>query len=223
MEKVTPEDCYRQWHKEVQRKRGINVKPVKNFNNAKKKSYWSSFEAFANLCNRNNGQVNYKLYITALVEHHGGYFDPSILPSRKSIKIYKSFIKEQEMSSSPEYIKNAIFTSLKFVISYCTKNNIDTLDQYLSEDLHLIPTPLRHHNAGSVSLYFLACIKNYDMILASYTAGIAGDYIPDFKESYPLYRVRVLNTNLKEVTNLANNLEKILNLMIEKVKKGEQK
>lgn len=213
---ISPEECYAYWHKEYHRFEGKNVRVVKNFAKAKEREYWSCFEQFAQMVNRNMGKINYKIFITALADQYGGYYNPCNLTKRRSIKIYRAYVKEREINSSGKAMKEHIMRSLKFIAIFCAENNIKTFNEYLCHDMYMIPSVLKHLNAGSVSVYFLACIPDFDLMLDSYPIDVVQDFAEDIKENFSVYRIKVIHMNDKLVTTIINRHEHLFNEIIEK-------
>lgn len=212
MNEINAEQIYNLFHKETNLVKGRPVKSVVNFENAKSASHWPFFVRCADFINRNSGQVDYKIYIRALAKYFNGWFDPKLLGSQQSIKIYKNYLNQIEDEKNPEFIKGSIISSTKFVIEYCQQHNIICLDDYLNEDNLLIPTVIKHLNAGSISFYFLACIKNFNIIFESYPSDCKKDYFPNFVEKYSLFRTRIVaNPELLKISqNIGGTIEKIL-------------
>jgi hypothetical protein len=213
---VTPEECYAHWHREYHRFEGINVRTVKNFTKAKDREYWSCFEQFAQMVNRNNGKINYRLYITALADQYGGYFHPSHLNKRRSLKIYKSYVKEKQVSNSEETIKKSIWSSLKFMINFCADEKINSFDDYVRHDMYKVPTLLKHLDAGSISPYMLACIPNFDQVFKSYPVDVVQEFGQDFVDNYSVYRHKILHIGDNLIKILINNNEREFDRLIKR-------
>ena len=201
---VTPEECYAYWHKQYHKYEGKIVRGVKNFNKVHQRAYWCYFEQFANLVNRNAGHLNYKLFITALADQYEGYYHPSVLMKRRSIRIYNSYIKEIEFKSTDEDIKNQLVLSLRYIIDFCKERKITKFDDYLFHDRKMIPSILKHLCAGSVSPYFLACIPSFDEVIQSYPQDMIDEYLSEFKTNYGVYRLRLVNSEHNMVKKFVN-------------------
>jgi len=214
---ITAEDIYRIWHKETNLAKGRRVKTVKNFSKAKSKDTWQYFEFCAGFINRNAGHVNEILYIRSLAKYFDGWFDPRFLGTPKVIKIYKDYIKELESHSSKKQIKEAILRSIKTVVQYCKSKELKDLYEYMSDDLYLIPTSLKHLNGGAISVYFLAAVPNILDIFEAYPKDCIDDYIPDFVENYSVYRSRIISKD--ELNKISENLEYIIEKMIKEKQK----
>ena len=211
---ITPEECYAYWHKEYHSFEGKTVRAIKNFSKAKQRDYWGDFELFAQMVNRNNGKLNYKIFITALADQFGGYFHPCNLNKRRSLKIYRAYIKEKEANHSNQGIKDNIIRSLRFTIKFCIDNGIDNFYQYITHDMELIPSLLKHLNAGSTSPYFLALVPDLDMMLDSYPADVVSDFGSDLKINYSVYRTKIIHMEDKLIKNLINNFELQFEILI---------
>jgi hypothetical protein len=207
-----PEDVYQVFHQETNLASGRRVRRVKNFSNAQSKPTWVHFIRCADWINRNRGQVDLQLYMKALADYYEGWFDPKALGGIKATRIYKTYIKDMDEQSTPEYMRQSLLRSIKFVANYCKSSELDDLSDYLSEDLNMIPTVLRHYNAKSVSMYFLAAMGDFREYAAAYPKDAVTDYIPDLEDDYPVYRMRILhNPDLKKI---ATNIEQLTNQLI---------
>ena len=211
---TTPEQIYALFHKETNLVKGRAVKAVKNFDKARMKDSWKHFEYCAGFINRNAGHVDVELYIKALARHFEGWFDPNHLGSPKSIKIYREYVDELAKHSSKEEIRMSVLKSIKFVVEYCQDRGIRDIYEYMSEDMYLIPTVLKHLNAGSISMYFIAAVPNSRDVINAYPKDCRDDYIPNFNEEYPVYRMRVLATD--SLDKVCSNMETIVEKMIQK-------
>ncbi len=220
---VTPEECYAYWHKEWNRFEGKTVRTVKNFTNAKNRDYWDYFEQFANLVNRNRGKINYKIFITALADQFGGYYNPCNLTKRRSLKIYRSYIKEKEAKNNVTAVKDNVIRSLKFIVDYCHEKRINTFNEYLQENMYMIPTIIKHLDAGSISVHFLACIPDFDLMLKSYPADVVQEFCTDIKENYSVYRMKIIHMDNDLLTKVINNHEQLFNTLIKKNKERNKK
>ena len=218
MKEVTPEECYACWHREYNLYNGKYVRPIKNFEKAKSKNYWKHFVRFAMLVNRNDGNINHQVYIKALVDQYEGYFPPEHLNTRRSLKIYRSYIKEKQKSTSNNCICNGILDSLDFILSFCVEHDIKTFNEYLQHNMYLIPSILKHLHSGSITKYFLACIPDFDEMLNSYPKDMVDEYATDIKDNYSLYRTKILHINEDTLKNIINNHEHLFNKLIKKRK-----
>lgn len=216
---VTPEECYAFWHKEWNRFENKRVRAVKNFTNAKNRDYWDYFEQFANLVNRNRGKINYKIFITSLADQFGGYYNPCNLTKRRSLKIYRSYIKEKEANNNVTAVKDNVFRSLKFIVDYCQEKEIKNFNDYLCEDMYMIPTILKHLDAGSISAHFLACIPDFDLMLQSYPVDVVQDFGQEIKEKYSVYRMKIIHMDNDLLTKVINKNEQLFNTLIKRNKK----
>jgi hypothetical protein len=174
------------------------VRPVKSFDKAKEKAYWSYFEMFSSMIERNGGQVDGKIFIKALAQHHEGWFDPKVLCKPKSIKIYKEFVHESKNASSRERIREHILRSLKFLVEFCKENDINNLYDYASDGEYMIPSLMKHLKAGSISMYFVACLDWIPERARTYPPDVMKEYIPDFKEQYEVHRIRIITSEAVE-------------------------
>ena len=211
MMEITTEDLYREWHKQINLIKGRHVRPVKNFSKAKSKETWKSFIYCTNFINRNCGQIDYILYIKSLAEYYNGWIDPKFLGNHQSITIYKDFIKKIDLESSTKHIIECLRNSIIFVVKYCRSKGFCDLSEYVSEDIYLISTLIKHLNAGSISIYFLAAIPEFDIIWLNYPIDVRMDYFPNFDKKFKLARIRLVSQ--KELS-VWLKIDKIVNKMI---------
>ncbi len=84
---VTAEQMYNEYHQQIMfYTKGIHPRKIVNFEKIRKKDTWVNFEVFADMVNRNN--LNYELFIEALVNFSKGWFSPTLL-GHKGIRLYK--------------------------------------------------------------------------------------------------------------------------------------
>jgi hypothetical protein len=216
MKQITPNEIYSLFHKETNLAKGVHVRPVKNFEHAHASKDWNYFVSCANLINRNNGHIDPYLYIKALAQYFKGWFNPSFLTSRQSISIYKDYLLTLEQDITPQLINEEISRSIKFIVKFCLENNLSEFCDYLSHDLYLIPTILKHISAGSVSFYALACINNFSILLQSYPPDTIQDYLPNYSERVNLFRSRIIYNKLNY------DVENIINEMLKRLRKEEK-
>lgn len=219
MKKVTPEQCYNVYHIETNLANGRRVRAIKNFDKARKRDDWSYFVSFSQKCNRNAGILNYETFISILAKHYNGWFSPKSLISPKSIKLYKSYIRKQELSTSDESIKANILKSLKYLVKYCKENNFNSFEQYLMEGTYVVPTMAKDLNSGNVSKYLFACVSDMVSILESYPSDIRSEFFTEFIEEFSKLRLRVMSNDDKSIKDLSMNFSTIFKKLINKVKK----
>ena len=189
---MNAQTIYKIWHRETFKAKGVNVKEVKNFEKAQSKPSWEHFENFVTFMDRNNGALDLNLYIEALANKYEGYFNPSILGTQRSIKIYKDYIKQKQIDIENDEVdmRDEILKSIKFIVGFCRERELESFDEYISHDMYLIPSLLKHYNAGSVSPFFLACIDNLNIILTNFAQDAVREYISDFEDWYHRYRIK---------------------------------
>ena len=211
---MTPEEIYALYHRETHKAKGVNVRSIKNFDNAKSKPTWVYFEKCAEFLRKNSGHVDGEIYIKALAKDAEGWFNPKDLGSFKTIKIYKQFLKHNEEKTTPEFIKGEVMRSIKYVVKHCRKKNYTDFSEYLSENMYLIPTVCSHYDSGLISPYFLASLNGFEMLLGSYPIDVVDDYMKTYLEDMNVFRLRVVsNKGLQSVTN---KIENVINKMLKK-------
>jgi len=212
---ITPEEIYSSWHYEINLAKGIsNVRRITNFDNARKKEAWQCFVIAANIINRNDGLIDYRILTKALAWHHKGFFHPKFLTHRSGFKIYREYLAYINEITDPVYIRNSILYSMKFVIEYCKQKEIKSFSEYLEHDKYFIPSIIKHLKSGSISYYFLACIENCNLLFKNYSEDVLYDYAKDFDKQYSLYRLRVVGTLLVE--DLVNKVPAKINSVLNK-------
>lgn len=219
MKEITPEQCYNVYHKETNLVGGRRVRAIKNFDKARERDDWSYFVSFAQKCNRNAGILNYETFISILAKHYKGWFPPKSLVSAKSIKLYKSYIRQQDLSTSDANIKANIMKSLKYLVKYCKESNISSFDQYLMEGTYVVPTMAKDLNSGNVSKYLFACVSDMDSILETYPSDVRSEFFTEFTEEFSKLRLRVMSNDDKSIKDLSMNFCKIFKELINKVNK----
>jgi hypothetical protein len=211
---TSPEELYSLFLIEVNAIKNVHVRRCKNFDKAKQKDDWKFFEGLAGLINRNNGQIDATLYIRGLAKYFNGWFKPEILVTRKAITIYKDYIKNIEDECDPTKIKQNIIDSIRFIIYFCKKHQINCLEDYLSHDLYLIPSVLKHLNAGSISLYFFANVPNIQIYLANYPQDTLNEYFDKYRPKFDVFRMRVVNN--KELKKIMDGVSVIISAGLNK-------
>ena len=217
--KITPEDIYSTWHREVFRVQGKRVRGVKNFANAQAKDNWVYFVRCADMVNRNCGQIDYRIFVQSLAEYYEGWFDPARLIARSSIKIYKTHTAITENRVKEHDVHTSLCKSIDFIATYCVENDLKEFCDYLSEGQHLIPTILKHYYSGSVSINLLASINSFELIVDSYPKDVVSEYIGENKEKMQKARSRILVYD--KTRKIAEKLEDVITALINK-KKEEQ-
>jgi hypothetical protein len=91
----------------------------------------------------------------------------------------------------------------------------------LIHDKDLIPSILKHLNAGSISPYFLALIRDFDQLMDSYPADVVQDFGMDMKRNYSVYRTKVIHMDDKLLVNLINNFEQQFEALIKSNKNNK--
>ena len=214
MKAITPEECYQLFVTHTNLIQGRRTRKIKNFEKARTRKEWIYYESFAQMCNRNNGMIDPETYVKILATHHKGWFTPKLLNDRKSIKIYKSYIKREQLEGSEDHIVEVIKTSLKFIVQYCKDNNIKSLDEYIMENMHTIPTLAKHLNSGKLNMYFFVYIPNIIDRLNTYPNDVRTEFFTQAEEDYNKYRMRVVGVKQNSIQTLCSKFEVIFNKYI---------
>ena len=214
---MTPEQIYQLYHKYTFFfKNNTYPRVIENFDNAKEKDTWIYFTRCSDMIDRNAGQINPDIYVYSIAKFFEGWFDPKILTSPKGIKIYKSHVELINLNNEKEAIEKGVLHSIKFVNTFCHENNINNFNEYINHNKEIIPTLLKHYNAGSITIHFLAMIPNILYILKQSPQDVIDEYISTFKENYP--NIRALFIHNEKLRNISDNLEQIINESIKKLK-----
>jgi hypothetical protein len=212
----TVEMIYNEYHKQTfYAKNGVYPKTIKNYSNLyndeTKVEYINYFIEFLK---RNNGLVDWKLYIKALAQVFKQSNNLKFLGSFKGNKIYRDYIASLQVKKDNENdIKTDIISSLQFLAAYNKENGI-TFKEYFDLDKDIIPLALKHIYSGTVSVYFYACFpKEILARLFSYQEDV-------FQELFHLSKYEFLDSyfvskrdNILSYPNLLN----IVNIIEEKI------
>lgn len=194
---ISLENIVQEFHKQtVFHKTKSYPRRLKNPLESKYMEYENDFKNFIQFVHKNNGFVNWQLYIECLAEFYKGWFSPTILTKQKAIKIYRNYVNERKFDNPLESVKK----SLKFVFKYMLDHHINSLEEYLTENQYLIPTMAVHHSAGSISSYFLCIFKDIKSIVNSFPQDIKDEFFSNFFDDYELIRAKLLrNKTLRKI------------------------
>ena len=145
--------------------------------------------------------------------------NPCNLTKRRSLKIYRAYIKEKEINNSSTTVKDNVFRSMKYIVNYCHENKLKNFNDYLRENMYMIPTILKHLNAGSISVHFLACIPDFDLMLKSYPNDVVQEFGKDIQENYSVYRMRIIHMDNNLLNDVINKNEQLFNTLIKRINK----
>ena len=212
---IIPEDVYQEFHKQTfYQKHGVYPKAIKSFDKQKKKDDWIYFERFSQRVNDGNGVVDYKKMIEILAKYHKGWFKPSMLISMKGIKIYKTYIESESVTTNANDIYTNILKSIKFIKQFCEENNLKTFNEYINHNADFFPTLLLHMSAGSINKYFVAIIPDIDLILRNYPKDCVNEFAIDFLKEYKALYLKCLS--IKKMHAIMDNLFMIIDKTIQK-------
>ena len=196
-------------------KKNIYPKPVKSLENISNQEQLVHFEKFKVMVESNAGMIDWRLYIKSLAIHYKGWFKPSKLNSLKAIKIYKTYVILENENKSGNIIYRNVLDSIKFIVNYCKENNIKNFDDYINDNITIIPTILKHHKAGSISSNFLSIIPNIKIILNSFPKDCVDQFCKPFFMEYESIRMRTIK--IEQIRKIDNCLDKIIdNLIVKK-------
>lgn len=212
---------YEEFHRQkFFHRKGYYPKRIKNFDKLKEKypESWKNAELFSEMVERNAGKIDYSIFIEALVNNLGQSASTSDLPTRKAIKIYKNYIKDMDRKAGEKEIYQKFLDSVRFVTDYCAERDMDFND-YLDKGSYGLPQLLKHYNAGSISLYFIAMIPSIWYDLESYPSD-AIDFLVDrnkFDDDFYLALSRIQNDD--SFKKWERDFYNKINRVIEKKKK----
>ena len=212
----TVEMVYNEYHKQTfYAKNGVYPKTIKNYNNLyNDETKMEYINYFIEFLKRNNGLVDWKLYIKALAQVFKQSNNLKYLGTFKGNKIYRDYIASLQVRKNDEgTIKSDIISSLQFLTAYNKEAGI-TFKEYFDLDSDLIPIALKHVYSGTVSVYFYACFpKEILARLFSYQEDV-------FQELFNLSKYEFLDSyfvskrdNILSYPNLLN----IVNVIEEKI------
>ena len=210
---ITTEEIYSEYRKQtIHTTKGIYPRNIVNWEKIKKKPNWIFYERCAQMINNSAGQINHKRYIKILAEHYNTIFDPKLLCSMKSIRIYRNNITISNLSNDIEEIYEQIKKSIKFITNYCIMNDINNVDEYILENRYTLPTLAKHYNSGDISEYFLNIIP--DGILKSvYPPDIFEDFFGKYSDNYKRrYKILLKDQRIRKIMDFYPN---IINKIIE--------
>lgn len=210
----TIEEIYNYYHRETfYAMKKVYPKAIKNFDslyeNKERVEYLKRFQL---MLERNRDSVDWKLYIKALAQVFEKRFDIKLLGSFAGNKIYRDYVKCLYLDDNDEEsMYKKIVQSIQFLSEYLKANNFKFAD-YFKENKDTNPLALQHIYAGTVSVYFYACLDK-DKLNGLF------DYPDDlFLELFKLTKQEFLETYILSKRSYLLTYTKILKL-IEKMEK----
>lgn len=174
---TTPEQIYSIWRREgikAKNKDVSSVGDVKNFDEAKSKPGWHFIESCAALLNRSQ-MIDPNLYIRAIAQDCGGFPMLSDLVGARAISIYKKYVNS--LRSNVDTVYDRYMESIVNMINYCSENNIKNIDEYLSDNMYVFPTSIKHLNSCLISEEFFVSSNKIFVYLRKYPADIKRDFL----------------------------------------------
>lgn len=187
------EQIYNEYHKQtffVEHK--FYPKTVKSFKVLQNPAKVEYLKRFQQMIKRNRQALDWKLYIKAIAEVMNTRFDLKLLGTLAGTRIYRSYVKSLYMNKENQnQIYNEIIKSLTFLTSYLKENEI-TFNQYFNIDQNIIPLSLKHIYAGTISVYFYACINETKLYqLMNYSNDVFLEYFQMSKDEF--FKNHILN------------------------------
>ncbi len=211
-----PEEIYSYYHSEAFKlKNGFYPKNIIDFSKIKNNPNWIYFEKFSKMVENSCNLINWRLYIKSLISFYKGYFNPKILCSQSSIKIYKTEIQLLEQDSNIKNIEKRVDESIKNIIKYMKENNFSNLNQYLLENSELFPTLSKHLYSGFISKYFLVLIPNIISIINIFPIDVKNEYFEDFLKEYEINRNKILGSS--RLRKISDHIESFFKKAVEKI------
>lgn len=214
---VTPEQIYEEFYRQkFIFKNKQHPRKIKNFEKIKEKNKdkWGHCEKLAQLINRNPGMIDYQIYIEALINRYENSVNYHDLPKHSSISVYKDYAANQKNANKNSY--EQLKKSAKFIIKYCIENNF-MFNDYLNSNIYGYPDVLKHYNAGSINIIFIAMIPNFNIIFENWQKDVIDDFLNlnEFNKQLFQAKNRIKNdSKFKKWYNLDYNI----NMLIEKYK-----
>jgi len=194
---------------------------VTNFEKHKDNPNWVHFQKLAEIIYRSGNHIDYRIYISALIDFYKNKFDPSILHHPKSIKIYKNYVNIiNTAKDNAADVQPLIIDNLKFICNYCADNNL-TINDYFEKDKYLIPILAKHFSSGSVSIFLLSVIPDiYDIIKHSYPQDVIEEYFFNIEDQLKVARQQAIRS--ERVRVIADNFFKLADSCINKIKENRK-
>lgn len=214
---LTPEALYSVYYREaVLKTRGIVPRPIVDYSKMKAKPDWKWLVKASEMIANSNGHIDLELYIKTLVDFYKGFFPLERLCHISSLKIYRTRVDAENVSSDMEKIKRLISKNLIFIVDFCIENDILDFNGYLKEDIDLIPSMARHLSGGGVSVFLLALIPNIERTISAYPVDVQREYFVGFlKRKEDLRRMLLKEAALR---GLSDNIDKAINKLISEKK-----
>ena len=211
MSEVTPEILYEEYRRQALFKRkGVHPRPMKDFSKVRENPSWVHYVRLAKLVNDNDGHLDYRIYMEALVDFFDGFVPDRVMPTQKAIRIYKNYVTRMNCErENRDAVEAGVIRSLKNVTSFMKERGMRTFDEYASHNSSMIPTMAKHFSAGSVTKHFLALIPRLDLVLRQYPQDINDEYFADFVgREYEQLRVSLFTHD--KMKRISDNLEALI-------------
>lgn len=157
-DKLVEDICYCYWKNYHKITKNIYIKRFKNFDKQKNDvKKWTYFEQFAILTYKHN--INYNVYIEMISKQYNNpyQFQPSALINIGNLQKWGHYQNNISLRKEHEKVVEKFTNSIKHIVDYCIKNDIENLNEYmryvLSNGIFDI-----HFASGKLSKYFLCYI-----------------------------------------------------------------
>jgi hypothetical protein len=144
--------------------KGFRTRKMKNFdkhrNNPKK---WIVFEKMARIANKHH--INLHEYVNMVgkqIHTSGKYFSPNSLLRLSNLNMWRSRQLDADQTIAQQTIVDLFTKSVKFIVSFCVKNNIPTFSEYLKISTKT-GTINMHIASGRLSKYVLCFISEHTL------------------------------------------------------------
>jgi len=216
--KVTAEDCYQIYHHaKTFAQKGVHPRLIIKWAPIKARPNWVYFEKLADMLYRSAGRIDPKEYIEAVVNHFPLSVNPKLLTTPKGIKVYKSAQKRAANEGTDEFKIDTIKNSIRFIVTYCNDNNLNSFRDYFHERSDIYPTLVAHMESYRISPYFVHLIPNLKDRILSYPSDVRHDTFTDkFWSENSIFLIAANHSS--ELKKLKNNIEQVVNTLITKAK-----
>jgi len=211
----TPEQLYNLYHRKIMyHVKNVHVRNVKNYDKIKASPDWVYFENFTKRVNKNMGQLNPDLYIDSLIDFYDGYFNLQLLTHLKGIKIYRLYIKQQNINCNKDEVKTNIKQGIDFIVDYMVENSMNDIYEYVNEGKDIYPTLAKHFYSGKISLQLLVLIPDMKIIIQNYPKDIINQFFDNILLEYDNIRKNLIS--YPKLKKISDNFETIIKNMINK-------
>lgn len=135
-------------------------------------------------------------------------FDLKFYISQRALKVYTLYMQKKRVQS-PDTDDQlfAIKKSLQYILTYCTRNNIQ-IDRYIHHSTGSLPAFLTHLKKGDVTIYTLFGFSDFEKVVKSIDAETLEFVLSDIYHNLPRSRTQYQASRLAK-TFITAGLDKI--------------